>query len=186
MPFTPFHFGPGLLVKAAIPHHFSLSMFALANVAMDVEPLYRMLYRDAQLHGATHTLIGAGIIGAATALSGLAIINHLAQWFERLHPTAGEPFHISIRQAWLGALLGTFSHLSMDALMHDDMQPFLPFTDANPWLVVSWTENVYLGCVLAGMAGLLLILIRTAINPKNSLEKPAIHRAASLSWWERL
>jgi hypothetical protein len=77
MPFTPFHFGPGLLVKATIPNHFSLSVFALANVAMDIEPLYRMLHHDAQLHGVTHTLIGAGFIGVATALAGRSVINRV-------------------------------------------------------------------------------------------------------------
>lgn len=168
MPFTPFHFGPGLLIKGMIPAHFSLSMYALANVAMDLEPLYHLLREDTQLHGATHTLLGAGLIGVATALAGRSIIRRGWQLYERWSANAGKPFRISDTQAWLGVLLGTFSHVLMDALMHADMRPFLPLTDANPWLHVSWTEDVYLGCVLAGMVGMLLILVRAAFQPEHS------------------
>ena len=39
MPITPFHFGPGALIKAAVPDHFSWTVFALANVVIDLEPV---------------------------------------------------------------------------------------------------------------------------------------------------
>jgi len=168
MPFTPFHFGPGLLIKGMIPASFSLSMYALANVAMDVEPLYHMLRGDTQLHGASHTLLGAGIIGAATVLSGRPLIRRAWRLYERWSANAGKPFHLTGMQAWLGAMLGTFGHLLMDAMMHADMHPFLPLTDANPWLEISWTEHVYLACVLSGMIGMLLILVLAAFQPEHS------------------
>jgi hypothetical protein len=168
MPFTPFHFGPGLLVKGLAPNHFSLSMFALANVAMDVEPLYRMVAGDAQLHGATHTVLGAAFICVGTTWAGRPLILRSRQLYERWSSNAGRAFHITNIQAWSGALLGTFSHVLMDAVMHADMRPFLPLTDTNPWLDVSCTEHVYLGCVLSGMVGMLLILIRAAFQPAHS------------------
>lgn len=168
MPFTPFHFGPGLLVKGLIPNHFSLSMFALANVAMDVEPLYHMVAGDAQLHGVSHTVIGAGLIGVGTALWGRTAVRRVWRWYERRSANAGRAFHITRIQAWAGALLGTFSHVLMDAVMHADVHPFLPLTDTNPWLDVSCTEHLYLGCVLAGMTGILLILVRAAFQPAHS------------------
>lgn len=167
MPFTPFHFGPGLLIKAAIPKHFSLSMFALANVAMDMEPLYHMLHDDVQLHGATHTFIGAGLIAAATAVWGRIAIRRSGQLYEHWSGGAGRATSPSHVQAWLGALLGTYSHVLMDAVMHIDVRPFLPFTDENPWLKISWTEHVYLFCVLAGMAGMLFLLIRAAFKTEH-------------------
>ena len=168
MPFTPFHFGPGLLIKGLIPGRFSLSMYALANVAMDVEPLYHLLHDDTQLHGATYSLLGAGLIGIGTALWGRIVIRRAWQFYERWSGNAGTPFHITSQQVWLGALLGTFSHVLMDAVMHIDVHPFLPLIDANPWLDISCTEHVYLGCVLAGMVGMLLILIRAAFQPEHS------------------
>lgn len=168
MPFTPFHFGPGLLFKGLAPKRFSLSTFVLANVAMDIEPLYRMLAGEAQLHGATHTFIGAGCIGAVTALWGRRAIHGAWRLYERLGGSIALPLPITRAQAWLSALLGTFSHVLLDAVMHVDVYPFLPLTDANPWLDVSCTENVYLGCVLAGMVGMLVILIRAGFMPQRS------------------
>jgi len=164
MPFTPFHFGPGLLIKAVIPKHFSLSTFALANVAMDVEPLFHLLRGDMQLHGATHTFIGAGLIAVATAVWGSRAICHAGQMYERWRGGERRATSLTNVQVWLGAMLGTYSHVLMDAVMHVDVRPFLPFTDENPWLKISWTEHVYLLCVLAGMLGMLLLLLRAAFQ----------------------
>ena len=160
MPFTPFHFGPGMLIKGLIPKQFSLSVFALANIAMDVEPLYRLLRGDPQLHGASHTLIGAAIIGVATALAAPRAINRTWQWYQKFHVDASSSVHITRQQAWVGALLGSGSHLLLDATMHRDMHMLLPFSYANPLLHPEWTQNVYLACVLAGMAGMLISLLR--------------------------
>ncbi|HEU0188190.1 MAG TPA: metal-dependent hydrolase [Gallionellaceae bacterium] len=165
MPFTPLHFGPGLLIKGLIPNQFSFSTFALANVAMDIEPLYRLWRGDVQLHGASHTVLGAGLIGAGVAMAGPAAIRRTWQWYARLHAAAGPEFRITRLQAWLGALLGTGSHVLLDAVMHRDVQPFMPLTAANPFLQAEWTQNLYLACVLAGMVGMLLILIRAGLQP---------------------
>ena len=47
MPFTPFHMGAGLALKAVAGRHFSVLTFGIAQVAMDIEPLVGML-RDSQ------------------------------------------------------------------------------------------------------------------------------------------
>ena len=39
MPITPFHFGPGALVKVIVPKHFSWTIFALSNILIDLEPV---------------------------------------------------------------------------------------------------------------------------------------------------
>lgn len=168
MPFTPFHFGPGILIKGLIPKQFSLSVFALANIAMDVEPLYHILRGDTQLHGASHTLIGAACIGAATALVAPTAITRTWRWYQKFHVVADSPVHFTRQQAWLGALLGTASHLLLDTTMHRDMHMLLPFSDANPLLHLEWTQNVYLACVLAGMTGMLISLLRAGWKLKQS------------------
>jgi hypothetical protein len=165
MPFTPFHFGPGLLIKTLMPAHFSLSMFALANVAMDIEPLYQLMRGAYPLHGFSHNLFGAALIGGATVLAGRIAIRRAWRWYERLSAQAGSTVHMTSTQAWMGAMTGTFSHVLLDALMHADMHPFAPFSEANPLLDISYTQNVYLGCVVAGMAGVLLMLIRAGFRP---------------------
>lgn len=55
MPFTPFHMGAGLALKAVAGRHFSVLTFGIAQVAMDIEPLVGMLRGAAVLHGPTHT-----------------------------------------------------------------------------------------------------------------------------------
>lgn len=165
MPFTPFHFGPGLALKGLMPRHVSLSMFALANVAMDVEPLYRMWRIEFPLHGVSHTLAGAVVIAAATAVLGKPLLTHAWQQLERWHLLDDEtPFQLRWTQAWFSALLGTLTHLLLDALMHADMQPFAPFTTANPLLHTEWMMPLHLSlaCLLMGMFGMLCILARAA------------------------
>ncbi len=39
MPFTPFHMGPGLLIKAVLQGAFSLMVFGWAQIVMDIQPL---------------------------------------------------------------------------------------------------------------------------------------------------
>lgn len=160
MPFTPLHMGPGLAFKSLIPNHFSFSAYALATVAMDVEPLYRMWRIEFPLHGVSHTLTGALLIAAGTVLIGRRVIEAGWRVYERLGGGDGEGFRMTWVQAWCGAVLGTGSHLLLDGIMHADMRPFAPLTDANPLLMYEWVLPMHLGCVLAGMAGMALLLTR--------------------------
>ena len=62
--------------------------------------------------------------------------------------------------AWAGALVGTISHILLDAVMHVDVRPFWPFVAANPmqgWVSI---EALQWGCVAAGVAGLALLAAR--------------------------
>jgi len=70
MPVTPFHMGPGVVIKAVGGRYFSLMVFGFSQVAMDVEPLVRMIRGDAVLHGFTHTYLGATLIGLVSAVAG--------------------------------------------------------------------------------------------------------------------
>jgi len=56
VPITPFHFGPGALIKAAAPKHFSWTIFALANVVIDLEPIGLFLLIGDPAHPLLHTL----------------------------------------------------------------------------------------------------------------------------------
>ncbi len=40
MPFTPYHLGPGLLLKSVLSHRFSLMVFACSQFLLDLEPLF--------------------------------------------------------------------------------------------------------------------------------------------------
>lgn len=51
--------GAALLLKPALRQRFSVLVFGASQVAIDIEPLVRMLRDDDILHGWTHTVPGA-------------------------------------------------------------------------------------------------------------------------------
>ena len=63
MPFTPLHMGPGLAVKAVMQRKFSLLVFGWSQVVIDLQPLLAMTTGRVELHGFSHTLLGATLIG---------------------------------------------------------------------------------------------------------------------------
>jgi len=50
MPFTPFHMGPGCLIKALTGNRLSLTIFGFSQIAMDVQPLVHMLRGEGIVH----------------------------------------------------------------------------------------------------------------------------------------
>jgi hypothetical protein len=43
--------------------------------------------------------------------------------------------------------------VALDSVMHADMRPFAPFSDANPFLASISVEALQWSCVIAGVAG---------------------------------
>ena len=80
MPFTPFHFGPGLLLKAAAPARFSLTSYAAAQIVIDVESGYYLLTQQAPVHRILHTFLAGGaagaVVGVAVGLVGRSLFRH--------------------------------------------------------------------------------------------------------------
>ena len=70
MPFTPFHLGPGAAFKTVGGKHFSFLVFGGAQVLMDIEPLVGIVRGWPILHGVTHNLLGALIIGLVAGAIG--------------------------------------------------------------------------------------------------------------------
>ena len=140
MPITPFHFGPGLLLKAAAPRHVSFAAFVAANVAIDVESAYFLLTGGWPVHRSVHTFLLATLVGLG------------AGWL--VHRLAGR----RLGPALLGGALGGFTHALLDGIMHADMSPLRPFADGNPLLLATSLAALHLFCVLSGAVGLLWLL----------------------------
>lgn len=165
MPITPFHFGPGALVKALAPAGFSWTAFALANGLIDLEPIVLFFLTGDPAHPWLHTPPGALAVAVVTATLGRRPCEwFLRQWNRRLSAAQarwlGVPAEIGRAAAWVGALVGTSSHLLLDAVMHVDVRPFWPFLAANPmqgWVSI---EALQWGCVAAGVVGLALLAAR--------------------------
>jgi membrane-bound metal-dependent hydrolase YbcI (DUF457 family) len=157
LPFTPFHFGPGAALHALAPRHVSFLAFCGGNILTDIEPLYFLLTHQYPVHRFFHTVVGATITWIITlALFLLAIrlgsLFSLPNWFGWRNLT---PLPIAV-----GAALGAYSHLVLDGLTHADMAPFAPFTGSNPLLGAISPDALYLICIAAALAGVMLIAIR--------------------------
>ena len=148
MPFTPLHIGPGLLVKAVLQGSFSLMVFGWAQILMDLQPLFVMLTGEGHLHGFSHTLVGATLIGAFAALTG----KHAGEFGLRV---LREPQFNPIRWpvAMGSAFIGTYSHVVLDGVMHWDLEPFAPFNKLNPMLSLISIDALHIVCVASGVVG---------------------------------
>ncbi len=149
MPVTPFHFGVGLLAKGAAPERVSLGAFVAAQVVIDCESAYFLLRDEWPVHRVLHTFALAAPVGAAAGLALAALLR--ARWR-------------GVESAWgpalLGGLLGGLTHPLLDGLMHADIRPLRPFSDANPLLGLIGLPALHLACVLAGLLGAVLWFLR--------------------------
>lgn len=148
MPFTPFHMGPGLLIKAILQGSFSLMVFGWAQIIMDIQPLVVLLTGEGHLHGFSHTYIGATLIGAGAALTG----KYAAEFGLRLMGLI-RFLPISWPIAIISAFIGSFSHVLLDSIMHTDITPFAPFLLNNPFLGFLSVEMLHKLCLYSGLIG---------------------------------
>lgn len=171
MPFTPLHMGPGMWVKALAGRHFSVLTFGIAQVAMDIEPLAGMLRGAAVLHGATHTYLAALLIGALVALVAPPLASLLLRrWNRGLPPQLAwlaAPEAMTPVAVLTGAFGGTLSHVLLDSLMHSDMAPLAPWSNANALLGALSIDALNLCCLVAGLLGLSVWLAATWRNRRS-------------------
>ena len=161
MPLTPFHMGPGLLLKAALQRRFSLIVFGWSQVVIDLQPLIVMITGSGTLHGLTHTYVVATLIALFCGVTG----GWVATWVLRLvnreltpkqQTLLGTDRGVTRIVAMTSAAIGSYSHVLLDSLMHSDMQPLYPFSDANQLLYSLTRHDIYRWCVYAGLMGMAL------------------------------
>lgn len=158
MPFTPLHMGPGLLVKAVLQGSFSLMVFGWTQILMDIQPLVVIVTGVGHLHGFSHTLVGATLIGAVAALSG----KYAAEFGLRV---IREARYLPVRWpvAWGSAFIGAYSHVLLDGVMHADVEPFAPWSTANPFLPLASIEALHVFCLVSGALGAILYFVVAAL-----------------------
>lgn len=160
LPFTPFHFGPGLLAKSLLPCWFSWSAFVTSNVVIDVESLYYLTRNEHPVHRQLHTFVGAALAGLATIallLGARRLLRGLRARLDAATPSLraeGSPVGIVV-----GAMAGALTHPVFDGVMHGDIEPFQPWTAANPLHRALDLQALHLGCLIAGAAGCALLAI---------------------------
>jgi membrane-bound metal-dependent hydrolase YbcI (DUF457 family) len=153
---TPFHFGPGLLIKAAAPRQFSMAAYSLTQVVIDIESGYYLLRHESPIHRDMHTFLVGGLIGVLCGL----LVSRTGAWLARPRDVVGEALVAEYRlgTAVLSGLFGGLFHAVIDGLMYADIHPFRPFSSANPLLGLVSIRNVYLFCVVTALLGAALLL----------------------------
>lgn len=124
MPFTPFHFGPAILLGLLLLDYLDFPTFVAANVAVDWRAFLVFFgFWPEPLHSWQHSYVGAAALSIAL---GLVMI--------KLRPYMEEVLNgMQIRQVFnrkkifLAAFTGTFLHVTIDAFHHPYMPTFLPF-----------------------------------------------------------
>lgn len=160
MPITPFHFGPGAALHAIAPKHVSFLAFCAANVLIDLESLYNLVYQQTPVHAFFHTYIGATLV--LVAVIGLFAVLRFAAARQRL-PNLFQWQALRYRQVSIGAALGAYSHVLLDSLMHADITPFAPLTHTNGLLGFVSLNALHWACILAAVLGAVRIHLRKGL-----------------------
>lgn len=144
------------MFKALGGRHFSFMVFGGSQVLMDIEPVIGIIQNKAILHGYTHTLAGAALIGLAAALTGRPISAVVL----RLLAISHHPF------TWLasftGAFIGTFSHVALDAVMHSDINPWWPLAQGNGVLAIIPVGSLHMLCFGLAIIGSVIVAIKAS------------------------
>ena len=158
MPFTPVHLGPALAVKAAAPRHFSFLVFGLTQVVIDSEVALYMIAGGWPVHRLFHTYLGATLVAAVTVVLGRPLLEWAIRLWNRLVAPNGESIlriepRITLVAAMSGALIGGYSHVLLDSIMHSDVRPLAPWSDSNALLRLVSVDHLVIACVGLGVLG---------------------------------
>ena len=144
-----------MAIKVACPTWFSVGVFTLVQVAIDVETVWNILAGSYPIHGPLHTLPGGLLMALAAIAPGRWGASRLYAAIRRRWP--GAPLgDVSWKAAIGGGLIGGVSHVLLDALIHDDVKPFAPWSAGNPLFVSGSFVWVHVACTVVGGAGLLI------------------------------
>jgi hypothetical protein len=165
MPVTPLHFGPGILIKAVAPRHFSWISFAAVNVLIDIEPATYWILEGEPAHRFFHTYLGSTLAVPVSALLCLRLLPIWLKWWNRqMTPIQAKFLGVEAEASkfsiWFGALFGAWSHVLLDSIMHHDIVPFAPFWAGNALVSLLSIDKLYLGCLGAGVLGIIWLGIR--------------------------
>ncbi|MCX6658785.1 MAG: hydrolase [Candidatus Bathyarchaeota archaeon] len=147
MPFTPFHWGPGLLFGLLLLSYVDLPTLLVSSVVIDVEPFVVLaLNLRYPLHGYLHTFVGGTIVAFLLALVMSRVRGTLLPLmsFLRLEQKT------SFKSIVIASLFGIYLHILLDSPLYPDIRPFYPL-QLNPLLGHSMfiSFDIYTFCVLS-------------------------------------
>ena len=175
IPFTPFHFGPGGFLGVVLLKWVDFPTLIIASVIIDIEPIMVIVFNlSYPLHGLLHSFFGAFL--AAFVL--ILVMKYLREYFLPIMEVFKLKQEIKLRSISIGAFLGTFSHVLLDAPIYAEMNPFFPFI-GNPFLIgSSFTSlNISIFCTYCFLGTLLTYFLMLTIEVlKNKKENKLKYR----------
>ena len=156
MPFTPFHLGPALLFGVALDKHIDLPTFMVANVIVDIEPLFALTLGGGPLHGFFHSFLGGELVAVILVAFMILVRPYLNPFMKKV----GLQEKSNSQPILYAALTGVGLHIIMDSVLYTDIRPLLPL-EINPfYLGYEYTSTMYSLCFLCGVLGLGLLVYR--------------------------
>lgn len=165
MPFTPYHFGPGLLLGVVLFPFLDFSTVMVACVILDIEPLAVIIFHlPFAAHGFFHTYLAATIVSVLLSIA----IWPLRGYLNKIVSIFGLHQESSFRHIFPASIIGTYFHVFLDSLLYPEMNPFYPLI-ANPFVGIFQLGFVYSSCVFLGLLGCGVYVVRllySQLKPK--------------------
>lgn len=154
MPFTPFHMGPGIFIKALLQSSFSVMVFGWSQIVIDLQPLFVLYQGEGHLHGFSHTYLGATLLAIFAAFTG-KYLSELG--FKILELGSSEnPLKVRWSIAFFSAFTGTYTHVLLDSVMHRDVEPYFPLQRSSDLLGIVNFDQLHQFCLFSGLVGAFL------------------------------
>lgn len=148
-------------MAAASRSKASFLAFAATNVLIDMESLYNMVTNQPRIHAFFHTYIGSTLAAALVVLAFVparTLALRLPPW-----PVIGWRV-LGVKAVLLGSVIGAWSHVLLDSVMHSDITPLAPFSLANGLHDIVSLRALHLFCVGTGVLGVVCYLLRSDIS----------------------
>lgn len=134
-----------------------------ANVLIDLEVLYYLSRNEPPFHRYLHTYIGGLAMGLLAGLVMFGIVQVIrrvlpadSRWGERLAQT---PKMKLLWQSLLAGIIGGVSHILLDSLMHEEMNPFWPLAQGNGLAGMISIPALHITLAAIGFFGLIFWLL---------------------------
>jgi membrane-bound metal-dependent hydrolase YbcI (DUF457 family) len=134
----------------------------IASVIIDIEPIMVIVFNlSYPLHSVLHSFFGAFLV----TLLLIFVMKYLREYFSPIMVVFKLKQEISLRSISIGAFVGTFSHVLLDAPLYGEMNPFFPLL-GNPFWIESSFVSLYISlfCAYCFLGALLTYFIKLTIQ----------------------
>ena len=135
MPHPLYHLGPCGFISVVFYRWINFSVFVLANILIDVEVLADNFFSPGwPVHQLWHwhTFIVGSIVGAAFGTC-VYLLKPARLAVRSINHIFALPGHCSLLKSAISGMLGTCTHVLIDACYHFDVQAFWPYKKNLIW-----------------------------------------------------